>query len=220
MDLLFDFGATPDRRVSVIGTMSRAHTFVTTGLVDYFGIRFRPGGLAGFVALDAAELADERADLTCFWGRRAHEIWHRLAELTAVDRVALLRDILGARGPALLDPFVRHCVARMEASRGALRIAALESSTGLSARQLERKFARHLGVSLKAFARIVRFKGVVAAAEAGRGPPDWARLAQDFGFADQSHLVREFKALSGLSPTRFMENPEEPAAHVGFLQDA
>jgi len=77
-------------------------------------------------------------------------------------------------------------------------------STGLSARQLERKFARNLGISPKTFARVVRFKSVVAAA--GRpDPPDWVRLAGDFGYADQPHLVREFKIFSGLTPVDYRQ---------------
>ena len=93
-------------------------------------------------------------------------------------------------------------MARIEAAGGALGLRELEASTGLSARQVERKFARHLGVGPKAFARIIRFKAVERAA-AGPGRQDWARLAADLGFADQSHLVREFRAFSGLTPTEY-----------------
>jgi AraC-like DNA-binding protein len=206
MDLLFDFRAGDGRRALVIGTMSRPLIFTTTGLVDLLGVRFRPGGLAGFLPLEAAELTDARVDLTNFWGPWAQETWQRLGEATPADRVGLLQEVLGARanGRFHTDPFVRHCVARIEAARGSLRIGDLERSTGLSARQLERKFTRHLGISPKTFARVVRFKSVVAAA--GRpDPPDWVRLAGDFGYADQPHLVREFKIFSGLTPVDYRQ---------------
>jgi AraC-like DNA-binding protein len=36
-------------------------------------------------------------------------------------------------------------------------------------------------------------------------PPDWVTLAGDFGFADQPHLAREFKAFSGLTPTDYLD---------------
>src|SRR6266545_3200550 len=71
MDLLFDFTAVGRRRASVIGTMTRPLTVTTSGPVDLLGVRFRPGGLAAFVTLDAAELTDTRVDLTDFWGRLA-----------------------------------------------------------------------------------------------------------------------------------------------------
>lgn len=206
MDLLFDFIAEDHQRTSVIGTMTRSLIVTTTGSVDLLGVRFRPGGLSAFLALDAAELTDTQADLTNFCGRWAEELWHRLGETTAANRVPLLREMLGAHanGRIKTDPFIRHCIARIEAARGSLRIAHLEKSTGLSPRQLERKFARHLGISPKIFARVVRFKGVVAAV-ASPNPPDWATLAGDFGYADQPHLAREFKAFSGLTPSGYLE---------------
>jgi len=204
MDLLFDFTAAGGGRASIIGTMTRPLIFTTTGPVDLLGVRFRPGGLSGFLTLNAAELTDDQMDLTNSWGHLAEEIWHRLGETTPADRIRLLQEVLGARanGRINTDPFIRHCVTRIEAARGDLRISNLEKSTGLSARQLERKFARHLGISPKTFARVVRFKSVMAAA-AHPDPPDWVTLAGDSGFADQPHLVREFKAFSGLTPADY-----------------
>jgi AraC-like DNA-binding protein len=212
MDLLFDFMAVDCRRTSVIGTMTRALIVTTTGAVSLLGVRFRPGGLSGFCALNAAELTDAQVDLTNFWGQLAQETWHRLGETSPAERIGLLQKVLGARtnGGNQTDPFIHHCVTRIEAARGGLRIRDLERSTGLSARQLERKFARHLGISPKSFARVVRFKAVAgAAAAANPDPPDWVRLAGDFGFADQPHLVREFKAFSGLTPVDYLNASTE-----------
>jgi AraC-like DNA-binding protein len=221
MDLVFDFMAGDSRRASVIGTMTRPLIFTTTGPVDFFGVRFRPGGLSRFVSLDAAEVIDARVDLANFWGQLAQEAWHRLGEANPADRVRLLQELLGARanGRIQTDPFIRHCVTRIEIARGGLRIGDLEKSTGLGSRQLERKFARQLGISLKTFARVVRFKAVVAAA-AGPDPLDWAGLAVDFGYADQPHLVREFKVFSGLTPAGYFHAMAAPRTDVGFLQDA
>ena len=206
MDLLFDFADVVGPRASVVGTMTRPLTINATGPVDLFGVRFRPGGLSGFGPLDAAGLTDAVVDLTNFWGRSAQEVWHQLGEAAADERIRLLQNVLGARanGRIETDPFLHHCVTRIEAARGALRIGDLEKNTGLSGRQLERKFARHLGISPKLFARVVRFKAAVAAA-AGPHPPEWVTLAGDLGYADQPHLVREFKTFAGLTPGAYLD---------------
>lgn len=221
MDLLFDFMAPGDQRASVIGTMTQPFIVTTTGPVDLLGIRFRSGGLSAFLRMDAAELTDDRVSLANFWGPLAGEIWCSLGEATAANRPKLLREMLLARtnGRIQTAPFIHHCVTRIESACGGLRIGDLEKSTGLSARQLERKFTRHLGISPKTFARVVRFKNVAAAA-ATPTPPDWAALAGDFGYADQSHLVREFKTFSGLTPTNYPNAIASPSQDVGFLQDA
>jgi AraC-like DNA-binding protein len=33
--------------------------------------------------------------------------------------------------------------------------------------------------------------------------PDWSRVAATVGYYDQSHLIRDFQALSGLSPADY-----------------
>jgi AraC-like DNA-binding protein len=204
MDFLFDFNATTARRVSLVGTMTRPLSVVTTGAVDLLGIRFRPGGLSMFCALDAAELTDASADLSEFWGHFAEELWHELAGATLARRLSRLQEVLGARANGRLrpDPFIHHCIARIDAAHGSLRIADLEKGTGLGGRQLERKFSAQIGISPKAFARVIRFKHVAAAARSKSA--NWARLAADFGFADQSHLVREFKAFAGVTPSAYL----------------
>lgn len=62
-----------------------------------------------------------------------------------------------------------------------------------------------------------RFHHAVAAAERASAP-DWAGLALDFGYADQPHLVREFREFAGVSPTGWLR--EATGASVGFVQDA
>jgi AraC-like DNA-binding protein len=45
---------------------------------------------------------------------------------------------------------------------------------------------------------------------------DWAELAAATGFSDQSHLVRDCRVFTGLSPTQWATTQSSP---VGFLQD-
>ena len=74
------------------------------------------------------------------------------------------------------------------------------SGTGLSARQFERRFGAQVGLSPKAFLRVVRFQEVLRAVGAG-STTDWARLAVELGFYDQPHFVNDFKAFTGYTPT-------------------
>lgn len=217
MDLLFDFAAAGGDRATIVGTMTRPLLAMSTGATDLFGIRFRPGGLIGFLPLAAAELTDDRVDLSAIADRLAEELWNRLAEARPEHRGAIAEAALLARVPAsgIVDSYIHHCVARLEATRGALPIARLEVSTGLSGRQIERKFARHVGVTPKTFARIVRFRSLLSTVWA-TGPRDWAGLAADAGYADQPHLVREFRSFTGLSPTAYFAARGQD---VGFVQD-
>jgi AraC-like DNA-binding protein len=54
----------------------------------------------------------------------------------------------------------------------------------------------------KLAARLLRFDDVRRRIELD--PPRWGEIAFDAGYADQSHLNREFQAFAGITPTDFM----------------
>lgn len=201
MDIVFDFSGT-GRRAAVIGTMRQAQVFVRSSGVDFLGVRFRPGAFTGLFPLHAGELTDGRLDLTLAW-READALWHRLAETQAPGRVRVLRGVLAerARGRFRSDPFLADVVRRIEISAGRIRLGGL----GGSGRQIERRFAAALGISPKLFARVMRFKAVCGHASR-LVHPDWADLAVQCGYSDQPHLVREFKALSGVTPSQWLSS--------------
>jgi len=64
--------------------------------------------------------------------------------------------------------------------------------------QLERLFRERVGVTPKVYARLLRFEASLSLARRGAR---WAEVAAGAGFADQSHLVREYRALAGTSPS-------------------
>lgn len=201
MDIVFDFSA----GAVLVGAMRRARLVTPVRRPDLLGVRFRPGGLSTCFRLDAAAFTDNRLELSVIWPE-ARAIWNRLGEAPPAARVALLAAQLRSMRRSSPDALVRHCVQRIEATGGRLRMAALEKEA--NARQIERRFAAHVGLSPKRFARVVRFKNVMA--RLSHGTPNWADVAVDCGYADQPHLVREFKELSGLTPVQ---------AAVGNLQD-
>jgi methylphosphotriester-DNA--protein-cysteine methyltransferase len=69
----------------------------------------------------------------------------------------------------------------------------------LGERQLRRRFERAVGYGPATLVRIHRFQGFLALAERQPGAK-LGRLAAEAGYADQAHLSRECRRLSGLSP--------------------
>ena len=82
---------------------------------------------------------------------------------------------------------------------------------GITRRQLERDFRRHLGLSPGAFARVARFQRAAAAVSAGAPLADSAAL---YGYADQAHLARSFKLYSGLTPRELAAQGARPGREL------
>jgi AraC-like DNA-binding protein len=181
------------------------------------GVHFRPGGAWPFLGAPPGVLTDTHADLAQFWGPRAAELYDRLcaapdagARFALLERALLDRLANARRG----HPLVPRAIAALDG--GERRVADVAASLGISHRRLVDVFTAEIGLAPKAFARITRFRRALARAE-GERDPDWARLAAASGFCDQSHLIREFVALSGDSPTAFLAHSSRERAKVHHI---
>jgi AraC-like DNA-binding protein len=98
------------------------------------------------------------------------------------------------------DPATDHLWRRIWTTAGRVRVAALVEESGWSHRRLIARLRAHVGVSPKAAAAVVRFEHAMD--EIGRldGTPGIADLAVRHGYADQSHLTRDFARYAGASP--------------------
>ena len=172
------------------------------------GIHFRPGGAFPFLGLPAGELSDTHVELETLWGRSAVELRERLCTAaTAADRFRLLEEALLTHMfrplehhyavPAALDAF-----GQPDATPTVREIAC---RIGLSQRRFIQVFTAETGLTPKLFRRVRRFHRALALARAGAAP-DWARLAADCGYFDQSHLIRDFQAFSGFSPAHYLNH--------------
>jgi len=60
-----------------------------------------------------------------------------------------------------------------------------------------------VGLGPEQMGRIPRFRAVLACVERGDAL-DWAAVAHELGYADQSHLVRDAAAFAGLTPSALL----------------
>jgi AraC-like DNA-binding protein len=82
-------------------------------------------------------------------------------------------------------------------------ISAVVERTGWSQRRFIEVFRDEVGLTPKLFCRVVRFQQVVQKIHRRR-QVDWARVAVDCGYYDQAHLIHDFQAFSGFSPTTYL----------------
>lgn len=110
---------------------------------------------------------------------------------------ALLRWTADAAPPC---PRTLYAWTRLRASGGTVPVRALAAEAGWSPRQLERRFSQEIGLSPKATGRVFRLQQALTLLTAGTSP---AEVALRCRYYDQAHLNREFKALTGHTPSRF-----------------
>ena len=173
------------------------------------GVGFRPGGAYPFFAVPASATREDLVELAALWGGDGAVLRERLLEApTPLAKLQAMEAALLARAVRSLapDPAMAFAVAALDRGSG---VAAVTDRLGMTPKRLARRFADQVGLSPKRFARVRRFQRLLAAAGGGVDA-DWARLAVECGYYDQAHLIHDFRAFSGISPT--MYRPRSPWA--------
>jgi len=194
-------------RAFVVGPSTRFLLVQPGNRVDTLGVRFRPGAARPFLHAPLDELSEATTRLGDLLGSAGDRLPEALdAEKTETERFRILEGFLLARlraadrgSPGLQAGIVRTALEH----RGRLTASELSRRTGTGLRQLQRTFLSELGLPPKSFLRLVRFQGLLAALPRG-GSPNWAALAFDCGYADQSHLIRDFRSFSGETPSTLL----------------
>jgi AraC-like DNA-binding protein len=191
----------------VITTLTRALEFGYPPGTRSVGVHFKPWGPAPFLPMPAAELRDRPVTVEEVWGRRASaELRDRLATAAGPqEMLTLLEDELMERvreteGLGL----VRNTSSAIAVATGALAIGDLSVAAGVSSTHLAQRFKEVIGVTPKRLARTYRFAATVRAIDPA-GPVDWLEVAGRAGYYDQAHFGREFRAFTGLTPTRYLD---------------
>jgi AraC-like DNA-binding protein len=188
-------------RAFVVGPASRPLPLCYAGRVGLLAIRLEIRVALRILGADLARL-ENRAE-------RLEHVAPALAQDLArcqdpanpsatLDRMQGLVARAARRSPPP-DPRLDRALAALASRRGGLSVSLVAEAAGLSPRQLDRLFTRFVGLSPKLLSRVVRFRCAWNAGVEHSG--DWASIAARCGYADQSHLVRDFRAFAGAPPT-------------------
>jgi len=211
--MLFELGrmCTLDGRWSEVtscgGTVTGPKTAVgriaAGDLPQMLGILFRPSASAASllgVALPA--LTDRTIAIDDAWGGEADGLASELADLDEAGRIgrieALLLNRLSTRKARTSTVNVERLAAWVLQQRGRTTVEGMARAGGVSRQHLTREFRDRLGITPKLYCRLARFQSGLA--YAGHRRVDWAQAAAGMGYADQSHMIAEFRQFGGLTP--------------------
>ncbi len=163
------------------------------GAGHVFGVAFQPGCFGPFLGEPVQSITDRTVP--------GDTVFANLPDRPDVDTVErMIRANLPPRDQRA--QLATAVVSRIITEPEITRVDMLAQDLDTSVRGLQRLFADHVGVGPKWVIRRYRLHEVTQRMEA-QEPIDWAALAADLGYADQAHLVRDFSAMFGESPTRY-----------------
>jgi AraC-like DNA-binding protein len=191
-----------DRRAVVGGVRRGRFSRTLSGDGMVFGVKFRPGAFQPIYGRSMAQLTDRTVPIAQLFGRDGARYARAIRVEPDFDRcVAIAEKFFAPRLPPLDGETIqlRDLVERMSSDRELLRVEQVAEIAGMDLRRLQRGFRFTVGVTPKWV--IQRYRLCEAAARLAEGDaPTLAALAQELGYFDQAHFIRDFKAVVGRSP--------------------
>ncbi|GAB4014382.1 helix-turn-helix domain-containing protein [Spirosoma koreense] len=192
------------------------HTLVTNRYVGreflYLNIKFQPGVLFRLTGIPAYELTNTYIDAEAVFSRDIRVLTEQLrnansyaemlewAELFVLKLIS--RSKKDAHGIDQVAQLLLHNTQSISMDWPGLDWLASQSC--LCARQFERKFKERMGVPAPQLVRIARFDKAFRMKNA-QPETDWLSIALQCGYYDYQHLVRDYKAITGLTPPSFFQ---------------
>jgi AraC-like DNA-binding protein len=206
--------------IVVAGTYAGALDIDPMQRASIMGVHFKPGG--GFPIFGGAigELANRHVALEDLWGRAAGDLREKLcAAATSKQRFQILEQALTERLQRNLEHPAVSLALRIFGSAGnGDSVRAVAARIGLSQRQFIQVFTAQVGLRPKLFCRVLRFQHLRQSVDQ-TAIPDWAQLALTCGYYDQSHMIDDFRAFSGLSPNEYLSLRHKPPSrdHIPLI---
>ena len=170
---------------------------------------FHPTGTYRLLGIDMQRTVNNGLDATVCWGSEINDILKQLRQASSYD---LMIDIVSSFMTSKYDHACRpeepidHIAIQMLDPLNEHSMEEWASMACLSLRQFERSFITRTGILPKLFNRIVRFE---YAMEMKNDYPDksWSQIAQECGYTDSAHILKEFKTFAAFPPSRFYLQP-------------
>ena len=194
------------QRSFLVSRMNRFMDVQSPAITGLITVCFYPGATRHFFALPMNEIANDVTGLLHLWKEMLSEIEDRIVSAKSNDdRVLILQQFLinELKRNYKADKTIEFCLWQMNGAKGQLSIGNLSDTTGISNRQLLRKFNDHIGLSPKEFARMTKF---ISSLNVLKKYPAMSltEMAYECGYYDQAHFIHDYKEFSGYSPGQLL----------------
>lgn len=170
-------------------------------------IVFQPNGIHQLLGIPAHEFQDAIIPVEDVFDQKMDTLQEKLSEQNNQGRVALLNQFFNtliASKPNSNQFIIDHSLDFIIANKGDFTLKQLVDYTGYTERHLERKFKECIGLNPKKFGNVIRLHHFLKLLKNKSTDRNLTSICYDAGFSDQSHLIKEFKKHTGITPKEYI----------------
>lgn len=198
-------------RAMVLGQISEPFYVEPTGDVNTFAIRFYPYGFAGFTTIPVKALANKETPIRLLFGEKtAADLTNNIINAADTqERITIAEKFLlhKLKDKTTIDSIVKSTVDTILHTKGVLPINNILKGAKSKRRQLERNFAKQVGLSPKQLGKVIRLQATLKML-LHRKNENLTKIAYDNQYFDQAHFIKDFKEFTGTTPKDFYKGDE------------
>jgi AraC-like DNA-binding protein len=194
------------RRAEVSGVHTGKFSRAMEGRGRVFGLKFQPGGIFPYLRKSVSTLTDLVVPAGQVFGPGINTLAKRLRSLKTSEAMSAAANAYLLSHLPEPDRSCELAASLVEAilhDSEILTVEVLSRRSGLSVRTLQRLFKMYVGVTPKWVIRRYRLHELLKRLNSGESFGA-AQLAVDLGYADQAHLINDFRKLAGVAPTEYL----------------
>lgn len=168
---------------------------------------FQPNGINQLLGIPASEFYNSIIPVEDVFGEKTAILQEKLFEQNNQERLALLNHFFSSMiiaKPTHNQLIINNSLHFITSEKGHFTVKQLVEYTGFSERQLERKFKECIGLNPKKFGSIVRLHHFLKLLKNKPSDTNLTSIVYDAGFSDQSHLIKEFRKHTGITPREYL----------------
>lgn len=200
-----DTGILPD--TFVYGQLDSHHDIISEGETEMLIIVFQPYGFFSLSGIPADELRAQIIDAYSIFGHAIYSLNDALRSAGGYGRtISIIEENFASllKNPQTNSNQLISVVKTVMQLKGQSTVNELLNLTGYSERKLERLFHQTIGISPVKFLQIVRLHYFLSLMRSANRTESLTIAGLESGYYDQSHLIHNFKQITGLTPTQYL----------------
>jgi AraC-like DNA-binding protein len=194
-------------RQMLLGQITKQFYVEPTGNVYSFAVRFYPYSFANFIDKPLSELANKETPLSELFGDEKTNLLSQeiIQAKSATERIDIIEKFLLERltNKSTIDHIIKSTIDIMLSSNGSKTLMDILKDNASKRRQLERNFAKQIGISPKQLSKAIRLQATLQML-LNQTRETLTDIAYESEYYDQAHFIKDFKEFTGLTPKEFL----------------
>lgn len=203
VDLIIDLN---QNKGFISGVMTHYQNRVLNENSNIIGMRFKAEVFSKLFEIPPSEIKNNRIEFSNVNLDWNSTMIQRLTDFTSLsDKIEFLEKFITIKqynNDYYQDALISSIINEIRKVNGRVSIKDFSRSNHISTRQIERRFKKCIGITLKEFSNITRFQHAKKVISRSK-QMSLLQIAFDTGYYDHAHMNNDFKRISGENPSFF-----------------